>query len=66
MQSNDEISKIPVSALIDRDIIGKVTTSIGYFARYIPKITVVILSCRLVALEIICVFVLFLIVTVII
>ena len=46
--------KFSVSVHIDRDIIDKVTFSIGYFARYIPKISVVILSCRLFATEIIC------------
>ena len=64
-QSNDDILKFPVSVPIDRDIVGKVTFSIGYFACYIPKIIVVILSCRLFAIEIICMFLLFLIVTVI-
>ena len=65
MQSNDEILKFPVFVSIDRDIIGKVKFSICYFACHILKIIVMILSCRLVAIDIICVFVMFLIETVI-
>ena len=57
--------KLSVSVPIDRDIIGKVTFYIGYFACYISKIIVVILSFRLFAAELVCAFLLFLIATVI-